>query len=364
MARTHFVLPTIVGAVLLLAVTGCGSGAVAEAATVSRGTIGIAMPTTASPRWISDGNNIAKQLRLLGYQSELRYGEDDVQKQVAQIGAMIDHRDKVLVIAAIDGGALTAVLRRAGAANIPVIAYDRLIRNSPDVSFYASFDNYRVGVLEASYLVGRLGLNPGRAPATIELFAGSPDDNNAAFFFTGSMSVLRPYLRSGQLVVASGQTAFAQTTTMRWDGVVARTRMARILATAYGSRRIDAVLSPYDGISRGVLDALRAAGYGRAGTAIPLVTGQDAELDSVKLIVSGSQAETVYKDTRELAKVAVQMTNSLLTGGTPEVNDTAQYNNGTKIVPSFLLQPVSVTRQNYQSVLVGGGYYTAAQLAG
>ena len=178
------------------------------------------------------------------------------------------------------------------------------------------------------------------------------------------MSVLRPYLRSGQLVVASGQTAFAQTTTMRWDGVVARTRMARILATAYGSRRIDAVLSPYDGISRGVLDALRAAGYGRAGTAIPLVTGQDAELDSVKLIVSGSQAETVYKDTRELAKVAVQMTNSLLTGGTPEVNDTAQYNNGTKIVPSFLLQPVSVTRQNYQSVLVGGGYYTAAQLAG
>jgi putative multiple sugar transport system substrate-binding protein len=267
------------------------------------------------------------------------------------------------VIAAVDGSALTDVLAKAASANIPVIAYDRLIRNSGDVGYYATFDNFKVGVLQAGYIVNSLGLASGRGPYNIELFAGSPDDNNATFFFNGSMSVLQPYLASKKLVVRSGQTGFAQVATMRWDGTVAGKRMASILSSAYAGAHVDAVLSPYDGLSRGILDALKAAGYGGAKR-LPVITGQDAELDSVKLIVSGQQSETVYKDTRELAKVAVQMVNSLLTGGTPEVNDTSQYNNGVKVVPTFLLQPLSVDQSNYQRILVDGGYYTAAQISG
>ena len=350
---------------LLVALAGCGSASAGAAQSASRGTIGISMPTTTSPRWIADGSNIAKQLTLLGYKPELSYAENDAQKQAAQIQGMIGHGDKALIIGAVDGSALTQVLQGATAANIPVLAYDRLIRNTAAVSYYASFDNYRVGVLQAEYLVGALGLRSGAGSHTIELFAGSADDNNAGFFFRGAMSVLKPYLASGRLVVASGTTAFAQVTTKAWDGDVAKARMTALLATTYASTRLDAVLSPYDGISRGILTALTAAGYGKAGKPFPAVTGQDAELDSVKLIAAGTQQETIYKDTRELAKVVVHMTNSLVRGEElPEVNDTTQYNNGVKAVPSFLLQPVSVTRKNYVRVLVDGGYYTAAQISG
>jgi putative multiple sugar transport system substrate-binding protein len=243
-----------------------------------------------------------------------------------------------------------------------VIAYDRLIRDSPHVTYYAGFDNFKVGVLQATFLVDRLGLRTGRGPYRIELFAGSPDDNNATFFFNGAMSVLRPYLNSDRLVVPSGETAFAEVATQGWDAARAKARMTRLLAGPAGDRRLDAVLAPNDGLARGIIEALKAGGYGGSGRRLPHISGQDAEIDSVKSIAAGEQGQTVYKDQRELAKVAVQMVNSLLTGGTPAINDTTQYNNGVKDVESFLLQPVSVDRRNYRAVLVEGGYYTAEQI--
>ena len=373
MARARGLRLAITAVALAVTVTGCGTGGgsgpgggasgAAGGGAAGRGTIGLAMPTKTSTRWIADGENMVKQFTLLGYGTDLRYADNDVQAQVSQVQDMIDHGDKALVIGAIDGTALKGVLAKAATAGIPVISYDRLIRDSGDVSYYASFDNFRVGVLQGGYLVRALGLDHGAGPYHIELFAGSPDDNNATFFFNGAMSVLQPYLSSGKLVVKSGQTGFAEVATMRWDGDLARKRMAALLAGPDAGTHVDAVLSPYDGLSRGILAALKAAGYG-GGKRLPVITGQDAELDSVKLIVSGDQAETIYKDTRELAKVTVQMTNMLLHGEKPEVNDTTQYNNGVKVVPSFLLQPVSVDKSNYQRVLVDGGYYTAAQLAG
>jgi len=368
--RARVLLLPAITAVVALVTAGCSGGSATSAPTAAgaasssgtRGTIGIAMPTTTSPRWISDSDNIQRQLNLLGYGVEVGFGENDVAKQVSQLEAMIAKGDKALVIGSIDGSKLTDVLAKAAAAKIPVIAYDRLIRGTPNIDYYATFDNLKVGVLEAQAIVDGLGLAAGRGPFTIELFAGSPDDNNAGFFFDGAMSVLRPYLKAGRLTVPSGQTAFAQVTTKAWDGKTAQDRMTKLLAGPDAGVRVDAVLSPYDGISRGILAAFQGAGYGSGGKALPLVTGQDAELDSVKLIATGRQTETVYKDTRELAKVAVQMVDALLTDGVPAVNDTSQYDNGVKKVPTFLLQPIGVDKSNYRRVLVGGGYYTDAQV--
>jgi putative multiple sugar transport system substrate-binding protein len=360
--------------VLALGLAACGQsantggGAPASAGSNAGATVGIAMPTKSSERWIADGDNMVKQFQAMGYKADLQFGDNVVENQVSQIENMITKGDKLLVIAAIDGSALTDVLQRAKTAAIPVIAYDRLIRETPNVDYYATFDNFKVGVLQGSYIVDKLGLAnataTGAAAKSIELFAGSPDDNNAQFFFNGALSVLKPYLDKGTLVVRSGQTAFQQVATLRWDGGLAQSRMDNLLSGSYSATTLDAVLSPYDGISIGVLSSLKGVGYGRAGKPMPIVTGQDAELASVKSINAGEQTQTVYKDTRELAKVAVQMGNALLTGGTPEVNDTKQYNNGVKVVPSFLLQPVSVDKTNITSVLVAGGYYTAAQITG
>ncbi|MEV0895275.1 multiple monosaccharide ABC transporter substrate-binding protein [Actinoplanes sp. NPDC049802] len=347
---------------LLAATAGCGDDFEPPAAP-DRGVIGLAMPTKASTRWIGDGENMVKQFELLGYRTTMQYADDDVQRQVDQIDDMVGAKVKALVVGAIDGTALKSVLGKAAQAGIPVIAYDRLIRDTGDVAYYATFDNFKVGVEQAGAIVDGLELRTARGPFNLELFAGSPDDNNATFFFNGAMSVLKPYLSAGKLVVRSGETKFAEVATMRWDGAVAQKRMARLLRSDYGNARVDAVLSPYDGISRGILTALEEAGYGARGRALPVLTGQDAELESVKLIAAGRQTETVYKDTRELAKVAVQMTNAVLTGEEPLVNDTEQYHNGVEAVPTFLLQPVNVDRSNYKRVLVDGGYYTADQIA-
>ena len=353
--------------VAALASAGCGRSTTTEATGGGdgerTGTVGISMPTKSSERWVADGNNMAEQFTALGYQTDLQYGDDVVQNQVSQIENMITKGVKALVIAPIDGSSLTDILQRAADAKIPVVSYDRLIRGTANVDYYATFDNFKVGVLQASYITDKLGLASGKGPFNIELFAGSPDDNNATFFFNGAMSVLQPFIDSGKLVVKSGQTTFDQVATLRWDGGLAQSRMDNLLSKAYTSGRVDAVLSPYDGMSLGIISALKSAEYGTPDKPLPIVTGQDAELASVKSIIAGEQTQTVFKDTRELAKSAVQMSDSLLTGGTPEVNDTTTYENEVKIVPAFLLEPVSVDETNYQKVLVASGYYTAAQVA-
>ncbi|OHE70664.1 MAG: sugar ABC transporter substrate-binding protein, partial [Treponema sp. GWB1_62_6] len=245
---------------------------------------------------------------------------------------------------------------------IPVIAYDRLIRNSASVSYYATFDNYKVGVQQGSYIVDKLGLKDGKGPFNVEIFAGSPDDNNAYFFFNGAMDQLNPYIKSGKLVVKSGQTDFAKVATLRWDGATAQQRMDNVLTAFYTGANVDAVLSPYDGISIGILSSLKSVGYGKGGKKLPIVTGQDAELPSMKSILAGEQTHTVFKDTRTLAKRAANMVDAVLQGKDAEVNDTKTYDNGKKVVPSFLEIPVSVDITNYKEALIDTGYYTADQL--
>ncbi|MFJ4691495.1 multiple monosaccharide ABC transporter substrate-binding protein [Streptomyces sp. NPDC088766] len=326
------------------------------------GTIGIAMPTKSSERWISDGKNVEKDLQAKGYKTKLVYGEDKPDQQVSQIENLIAQGVKALIVAAIDNKSLDNVLQQAKDADIPVISYDRLILGSENVDYYASFDNSKVGELQANYIVDKLGLKSGKGPFNIELFAGSNDDNNTKYFFNGAMSVLQPYIDSKKLVVRSGQTQLTQVTTLRWDGATAQRRMDDILTKSYKTEKVDAVLSPYDGISIGILSALKSDNYGSASKPLPVLTGQDAELASVKSIIAGEQTQTVYKDLRELAKVASNMVDAVLNDKKPEVNDTKTYDNGAKVVPAYLLEPVSVDKTNYQKVLVDGGYYTADQL--
>lgn len=326
------------------------------------GFVGIAMPTKSSERWVHDGDNMVKEFENLGYKTDLQYAEDVVENQVSQIENMITKGVDVLVIASIDGEALTDVLEKANKEDIKVIAYDRLIKNSEHVAYYATFDNFKVGVQQGSYIEEKLGLKDGKGPFNIELFAGSPDDNNAYFFFDGAMSVLQPYIDSGKLVVKSGQTDFDQAATLRWDGATAQARMDNLLSANYASERVDAVLSPYDGISIGIISSLKGVGYGSSDKPLPIITGQDAELASVKSIIAGEQTQTVFKDTRELAKKAVEMAEAVIKGEEAEVNDTETYDNGVKVVPSYLLEPVSVDIENYQEVLVDGGYWSEDDL--
>ena len=346
----------------LMATLALGALALAgPAAAQAKPMVGIAMPTKSSARWIADGDNIVKVLKERGYATDLQYAEDDIPNQLSQIENMVTKGAKVLVIAAIDGTTLSDILKQAAAAGTKVIAYDRLIRNSPHVDYYATFDNFKVGVLQAQSLLKGLGLPNAKGPFNIELFGGSPDDNNAYFFYNGAMSVLKPLIDSKQLVVRSGQLGMDKVSTLRWDGATAQARMDNLLSAFYTDKRVDAVLSPYDGISIGILSSLKGVGYGSGSQKMPVVSGQDAEVPSVKSIIAGEQYATIFKDTRELAKVTANMVDAMLSGKPVPVNDTKTYENGVKTVPSFLLAPVAVDKSNWEKVLVESGYYKASQ---
>ena len=323
--------------------------------------VAISMPTKSSSRWISDGQSMVEHLRAKGYTTDLQYAEDDVPNQLAQIENMLTRRPRVLVVAAIDGSTLVDVLKKANAAQVKVIAYDRLIKGSPHVDSYATFDNFQVGVLQAQSLIDKLGLPRAKGPFNIELFGGSPDDNNAFFFYNGALSVLEPYLRSGALVVRSKQLGMDKVGTLRWDGSLAQARMDNLLSAHYGQQRLHGVLSPYDGLSIGILSSLKGVGYCTAQLPCPVVTGQDAEIPSVKSILRHEQSTTIFKDTRELARVAVNMVDAYVAGKKPPVNDEKTYHNGIKTVPAFLLKPQLVDASNWKAVLIDSGYYKASQ---
>jgi putative multiple sugar transport system substrate-binding protein len=351
-------LKTFAAAVALGLLALSGSGQAAD-----KGTIGIAMPTKTSARWIADGDNMVKVLQAKGYKTDLQYADDDIPNQLAQIENMITKKEKVLVIAAIDGTTLSDALQKAADAGIKVIAYDRLIVGSGNVDYYATFDNFKVGVLQATTLVHGLGLDAGKTgPFNIELFGGSPDDNNAFFFYDGAMSVLKPLIDSGKLVVQSKQMGMDKVGTLRWKAEVAQARMDNLLSAFYTKKRVDAVLSPYDGLSIGIISALKGVGYGSKDQPMPYISGQDCEIPSIKSIIAHEQYSSIFKDTRDLAKVAANMVDAVVSGGKPEINDTKTYNNKVKVVPSYLLTPLAVDASNWKSALVDTGYYKLDQL--
>ncbi|WP_035857374.1 multiple monosaccharide ABC transporter substrate-binding protein [Cryptosporangium arvum] len=367
-------LSGVVALSLALALSACSGGRGSEDSSDSgdnKGAlIGVAMPTKVSERWIADGDAVKADLEKAGYKVDLEYGNNDIPTQVKQVGNMITKGVKVLIIASIDGGSLSDQLEDAHKAGIKVISYDRLLTGSENVDYYVSFDNEKVGVEQGKSLLQGLGVldkdgkdTGQKGPFNVELFAGSNDDSNAAFFFKGAMSVLQPYIDKKTIVVQSGQTDFNQVTTLRWDPATAKARMQNLIAKSYsGGKTVQGVLSPYDGLSLGIISALTGAGYGQGAKKLPVVTGQDAEVPSLKSILNGQQYSTIFKDTRLLGKQAAVMTNDLLTGKEPEVNDTKTYNNKVKVVPSYLFPPVVVTKDNVQTDVIASGYHTQAEL--
>ena len=353
---------------------GCGGSAAAPAADAAApaateeaaapatagGKVGVAMPTQSSERWINDGANMKKQLEALGYEVDLQYAEDDVQAQVSQIENMIASGVNCLVIASIDSSALVNVEKQAKDAGIPVIAYDRLLMDTDAVSYYATFDNKGVGTAIGKYIVDNSGATKD-SPKTIELFMGSPDDNNAHMLYAGLMEQIQPLLDEGALVCKSGQLDFDSNCTLRWDQQTAMKRCEDILTGFYADTQLDICATAYDGLAYGCMAALEGAGYTDANW--PLITGQDAELMATKHIISGKQTMSIYKDTRLLASKCVTMVEAVLKGAEPEINDTTQYNNNVIVVPSYLCTPVAVDKSNYKEIIVDGGYYTEEQLA-
>ena len=369
-----------VGAALALGLVACGgSGAgggsgSGDNSNPSDVTIGVSMPTQTSERWIADGNNVKKQLEDKGYKVDLQYANDDIPTQSQQIDQMITKGEKLLIVAAIDGTALSSQLQAAADAGIKVISYDRLIRDTPNVDFYVSFDNYKVGVAQATALLVGLGVlnkdgseGSAKGPFNIEVFAGSLDDNNAHFFFNGAMDTLKQYIDNGTLKIKSGQDKIEQVAILRWQQETAQKRMEDLLTSTYNTgAKVQGVLSPYDGLSRGIITALQNAGYGpttTSATPMPIVTGQDAEIASVKLINDGVQSSTIFKDTRLLAEQAVKASVDFLEGKDPEANDTKTYDNGVKVVPSYLLPVQTVYKDDIKSALIDTSYYTADEVA-
>ena len=324
--------------------------------------VGVAMPTKDLQRWNQDGENMKAQLEAAGYTVDLQYAANDITTQVSQIENMIANGCEVLVIASIDGEALGTVLDQAKAADIPVIAYDRLIMNSDAVSYYATFDNWDVGVKQGEYIVEALDLeNAGDKTYNIEFITGDPGDNNINFFFDGAISVLQPYLDAGTLVCPSGQTEKQAVATANWATDAAQARFENILASFYADgTQLDVVLASNDSTALGVANALASSYTGE----YPILTGQDCDVANAINLVNGAQSMSVFKDTRDLAAKTVEMVDALMKGTEPPINDTETYDNGTGIIPSYLCEPVVCTADNIQEILIDSGYYTADQLAG
>lgn len=321
--------------------------------------IGVVMPTKDLQRWNQDGANMKKELEAAGYKVDLQYASNDVQTQVSQVENLISNGCQMLVIAAVDGSSLGGPLTQAKSSGIPVIAYDRLIMNSDAVTYYATFDNYKVGQKQGEYLVETLGLETATEPKTLEVFTGDPADNNCVFFYGGAMDVIKKYIDDGKLVVKSGQIDFEQVATANWDSEKAQNRMDTIIAGNYSDKTVlDAVLCSNDSTALGVENALAASYTG----AYPVITGQDCDIANTKNLIAGKQAMSVFKDTRTLATQVVKMVDAVMQGKEAEVNDTKSYDNGTGIIPTFLCDPVVVTIDNYKEMLITSGYYTEDQL--
>ena len=346
----------IMATVAAMSVAAFGTVANAEE---SKGVIGVAMPTQDLQRWNQDGENMKAQLEEKGYTVDLQFAGNDVQTQVSQIENMIANGDQLLVIASIEGDSLGTVLAQAKEAEIPVISYDRLIMNTDAVSYYATFDNYLVGKTQGQYIVDALDLENQDGPFNLEMVTGDPGDNNVNFFFGGAMDVLQPYIDEGKLVVPSGQMTKDEVATAGWDTATAQSRFENILSSFYADgTNLDAVLASNDSTALGVVNALAANYTGE----YPIITGQDCDIANVPHIVDGTQSMSVFKDTRTLASKVVEMVDAIMTGTEAPVNDTETYDNGTGIIPSFLCEPVAVTIDNYEEILIESGYYTEDQI--
>ncbi|NEG70001.1 substrate-binding domain-containing protein [Bifidobacterium choloepi] len=369
------ILALATGIAMCFSLGACGSSRSGESASDSTtleagATIGISMPTKSEERWNKDGSNLKEKLEKAGYKVILSYADDKPAQQNSDIENMVNNDAKIIVVAAKDGSAVGPAVEKARDAGATVIAYDRLIMNTDAVDYYATFQLEQVGVLEAEYIIEELGLDSGAAgPFNIELFSGSPDDNNAKYFFKGAWEKLQPYFESGALVCPSNhgggvtkdfsEDDWQKIAVQSWKTETAQTYMESILDSSYShGEKLDAVLSPYDGISQGVINAIESKRPDMIpGTdSWPVITGQDAMEIAITNIANEKQGETVYKNVDELGDAVYKMIIEIAEGkDVSGIN--GEFNNGNIDVPSLLLDPMNITIDNL-SELVETGYVT------
>lgn len=323
--------------------------------------VGVSMPTRANERWIRDGGNIESRLEALGYEVDLQFAEDDVQAQISQIENMINSGVKALVITPIDPTALLNVLQTAADNDIKIVAYDRLLMDTPNVDYYVTFHNVNVGKGMVAAVAKEQGWDEDNDKTfNVEIFTGSPDDSNAYTAYDGITQGLAPYLESGKVRILSGQTEFEQVSILRWSQEAAQKRMEDLISGFYGTgEKVDAVFTPADTMTYGIIAALEAAGY-QVGEDWPLVTGQDAEILAVTYIIGGRQYLSMFRDARIESEYAVSAVQALLEGKEPKVNDTTMFNNNVKVVPTYVIDATPITAENYEEILIDGGYYKAS----
>ncbi len=320
--------------------------------------VGVSMPTKDLQRWNQDGSNMQALLEAEGYEVDLQYANNDEKTQLDQVTNMINNGCQVVVIAAVTGDSLGSALDLAKEKGVTVIAYDRLLMQSDAVSYYATFDNYKVGTVQGTYIKDALDLDNAEGPFVLEITAGDPGDNNAFFFYGGAMDVLKPYIESGKLVVKSGQVEFNDVATPTWKTETAQTRADTILSTYYADgSKIDAWLCSNDSTALGVTNALTD----KYEADWPIITGQDCDVANTNNMIDGKQSMSVFKDTRTLAAQVVKMVGQILKGEEVDVNDTETYNNGVITVPSFLCEPVFADANNYKELLIESGYYAETE---
>ena len=341
---------------ILLALTGCAGTA---AGTSGKTKVGLAMPTKEQPIWIAQGERLKEAFEAAGYEVVLEYAEDVAERQITQVENMLLKGCKYLIIASVDGYAVSDVVKKAKASGATVIASDRLIMNTADVDYYMTFDLVRMGEIQGEYIESALGLKDGKGPFTLEIFSGSPDDPNSIPFYDGAMSILKPYIDSGKLVVKSGQIGLDVTGTLKWDSATAQSRMDNIISSYYNDENLDAVLVAADCLALGVISSLNSLGYGSADKPFPVITGQDSELTAIKYILEGKQSMTVFLDAKLLSEKMLALVSDLEAGKTITADTT--YNNGAKDVPTLLYDPVLITKDNYQ-LLIERGFYTEDDL--
>ncbi len=371
MKFTRLAAVAAAGALAVTALAGCTSTPAASGGgggdAAGECNVGISMPTRSLERWINDGEGLQAKLKEDGCTVDLQYADNKTDQQISQIQNQIAGGARILVVAAIDGDSLGPVLAEAKKQNATVIAYDRLINGTGDVDYYATFDNYKVGQLQGQFIADELDLATATGPFNLEPFAGSPDDNNAKFFFSGAWDVLLPYVTSGALVVPSGKAPasnadWASIGIQGWASDKAQAEMDNRLSSFYtGGQKVNVVLSPNDSLAIGIIASLKSAGY-TPGAAYPILTGQDADKANVQAILNGEQSMTVWKDTRALGDRVHQMITSIVAGDEVEVNDTKTYDNGVKVVPSYLLEPEVVTKDTVQTKLIDSGFLKASDV--
>ncbi|KRE77286.1 sugar-binding protein [Arthrobacter sp. Soil763] len=344
-----------IAAIAALALTACGRSDSGTSGGASGGgeafpkdsSIGVALPQKTSENWVLAEKLFNDGLKGAGFKADVQFANGGVSEQQNQISAMVTKGAKVIIVGAIDGAQLGTQLKQAKDAGATIIAYDRLLLNTENVDYYVAYDNFKVGELQGQALLDGMKAKKPEGPYNIELFAGSPDDANAKVFFDGAMKVLQPKIDDGTLVVKSGQKSFEQAVTQGWKAENAQRRADTLLTGSYGSAPLDGVLSPNDTLARAVLTSVKAA-----GKPLPVITGQDSEVESVKSIMAGEQYSTINKDTRKLVEHAITMVKDIQAGKKPEINDDKSYNNKVKTVPAYLLEPVIVTKENVKTAYV------------